>query len=166
VDCPALHQQCRVALRLVGALSSHASGGAFFACRRERSNDRRSALRDPASSRRAPPVAPSPTVVGGPRLRILLPPERPLRTLISPDNGSFLTRRWRGPDSNQWLRCVRRSWRVQALARLSSPFGHTTIERAERKVRVVVRINSANECCPVELLFSIFALDWPVHPDG
>ena len=39
-------------------------------------NDRRSALRDAALSRRAPPVAPSPTVVGGPRVRILLPPER------------------------------------------------------------------------------------------
>ena len=44
-------------------------------------NDRRSALRDAALSRRAPPVAPSPTVVGGPRVRILLPPESPLRTL-------------------------------------------------------------------------------------
>jgi hypothetical protein len=43
------HQQCRVGLRLVGALSSHASGGAFFACRRERSAFRASRCRIVAS---------------------------------------------------------------------------------------------------------------------
>jgi hypothetical protein len=43
------HQQCRVALRLFGTLSFHASGGAFFACRRERSAFRASRCRSVAS---------------------------------------------------------------------------------------------------------------------
>ena len=43
------HQQCRVALRLFGTLSFHASGGAFFACRRERSAFRASRCRSIAS---------------------------------------------------------------------------------------------------------------------
>ena len=43
------NQQCRVALRLFGTLSFHASGGAFFACRRERSASRASRCRSIAS---------------------------------------------------------------------------------------------------------------------
>jgi hypothetical protein len=84
-------QQCRVALRLFGTLSFHASGGAFFACRRERSAFRASRCRSVASraaSSTEPHRSwgtegsdPAPTVVGEPRVRILLPPERPLRTL-------------------------------------------------------------------------------------
>ena len=53
------------------------------------------------------------------------------------------------------------------LGASGSPFGHSTVESAERKALWTLRVDAqADERCPAELLLPVLAVDRALYPDG